>query len=271
MARGETYEQFVEKFKPKKTTDDCMTPPLVYDAVKNWACKKYGIDADTIVRPFWPGADYTVFHYPDGCTVLDNPPFSILSKICEFYLARGIRFFLFAPSLTAFSSRKTVMRMNHIICDADIEYENGAVVRTAFVTSYGDDIVAQTAPDLGAAIADAVRELKADTKKTVPKYEYPGHVVTAAIMQRYSHYGVDFEIRKRDCTYIGELDAQKEKGKGIFGGGLLLSDKAAAERAAAERAAAERAAAVREMEMRAHAITWELSDREKEVIKSLGS
>lgn len=27
MAYGETYEEFVEKFKPKKTTDDCYTPP----------------------------------------------------------------------------------------------------------------------------------------------------------------------------------------------------------------------------------------------------
>ena len=34
MAKGETYDEFVEKFKPKNTTDDCMTPPLVYDAVR---------------------------------------------------------------------------------------------------------------------------------------------------------------------------------------------------------------------------------------------
>lgn len=25
--KGESYEEFVEKFKPKKTTDDCYTPP----------------------------------------------------------------------------------------------------------------------------------------------------------------------------------------------------------------------------------------------------
>lgn len=31
--KGETYEQFVEKFKPKKTTDDCYTPPLIYNPV----------------------------------------------------------------------------------------------------------------------------------------------------------------------------------------------------------------------------------------------
>lgn len=29
MAFGESYEEFVEKFKPKKTTDDCYTPPSV--------------------------------------------------------------------------------------------------------------------------------------------------------------------------------------------------------------------------------------------------
>ena len=29
--KSNDYEGFVEKFKPKKTTDDCYTPPLVYD------------------------------------------------------------------------------------------------------------------------------------------------------------------------------------------------------------------------------------------------
>ena len=51
-------------------------------------------------------------------------------------------------------------------------------------------------------------------------------------------------------------------GKAIFGGGLLLSDSAAAERAAAERAAAERAAAER-----AAAEVWELSPREREMVE----
>ena len=37
------YAGFVEKFKPKKTTDDCYTPPMVYEAVKDWACRRYGI------------------------------------------------------------------------------------------------------------------------------------------------------------------------------------------------------------------------------------
>ena len=263
--RGESYEEFVEKFKPKKTTDDCYTPPLVYEAVKDWACQKYGIHPKDIVRPFYPGWDYENFQYPDGCTVLDNPPFSILTKICTFYLERGIRFFLFAPSLTAFSGRSTVMRINHIICDAEIEYENGAVVRTAFVTNYDDGIIAQTAPELGEAVNTAVEQSRKQKTKSLPKHEYPDNVVTAAMMQKYARYGLDFRVRRQDCTPISKLDSQSEKKKEIFGGGLLLSERAAAERAAADRAAADRAAAERNTVHK-----WELSDRERQIIARLG-
>ena len=30
------YEGFVDKFKPRKTTDDCYTPPAIYDEVVRW-------------------------------------------------------------------------------------------------------------------------------------------------------------------------------------------------------------------------------------------
>lgn len=171
--KSKTYEEFVEKFKPKKTTDDCYTPPMVYEAVKDWACTEYNIDPEKIVRPFWPGGNYEKFDYPDGCVVLDNPPFSILAKICEFYLDKEIPFFLFAPSLTVLSGRKVCMRMNHIICDANIEYNNGAVVRTAFVTSFGGDIVMQTAPELGKAVHRAVTALKKEKKRNL----YPSMII----------------------------------------------------------------------------------------------
>ena len=253
------YDAFVEKFRPKKTTDDCYTHPLIYDTVKEWACKEYGIDPESIVRPFWPGGDYENYDYPDGCTVLDNPPFSIHSQICEFYLDRGIHFFLFAPSLTALGGRSVVMRMNHIICDANIVYENGAVVRTAFVTNYGGDIVIQTAPTLCDAINNAVQKLRLEKARNLPKYSYPDNVVTAAMMQRLAHYGVDFQVRRNECAFISRMDSQKEAGKNVFGGGLLIANKKAAEKAAAEKAAAEKAAA--------H--VWELSEREKKIIAEL--
>ena len=273
--KSKTYEEFVEKFKPKKTTDDCMTPPLVYDAVKSWACAEYGIDPESIVRPFWPGGDYERFEYPEGGVVLDNPPFSILSKICAFYLDRGIPFFLFAPLLTAFSSKSVAMRMNHLICDTNIEYENGAVVRTAFVTSYGGDIVAQTAPELGRAVQEAIDRLKAEKNRSLPKYDYPDNVVTAAMLGRYAKYGIGFKVHRDECTLISKLDAQAEAGKAVFGGGLLLSDRkakerAAAERMAAEKAAAEKAAAEKAAAEKAAAHRWKLSARERKIIAGLG-
>ena len=66
--KSKTYEEFVEKFKPKLTTDDCYTHPLIYDTVRDWACREYGIDLGSIVRPFWPGGDYERFTYPAGWT-----------------------------------------------------------------------------------------------------------------------------------------------------------------------------------------------------------
>lgn len=101
---SEEYAQFVEKFKPKKTTDDCYTPDNIYSTVAQWAANRYGFSLADIVRPFWPGADYTRTAYPPGCVVLDNPPFSILSKIVRFYASHRIRFFLFAPALTLFTA-----------------------------------------------------------------------------------------------------------------------------------------------------------------------
>ena len=54
----EDYEAFVEKFKPKKTTDDCYTPDNVYDAVAGWVENEYGLSRDSFVRPFYPGGDF---------------------------------------------------------------------------------------------------------------------------------------------------------------------------------------------------------------------
>lgn len=257
FADNPEYGQFVEKFTPKKTTDDCYTPPLVYDAILDWACAEYGIDRSKILRPFYPGGDYESEDYPDGCVVLDNPPFSILSQIVEFYLSRRIQFFLFAPSLTIFSGRKTLMRTTHICCDANITYENGAVVPTGFITNLGGSVIARTAPDLKRAIDCAVEKSK--TTRELPKYQYPNHIVTAAMLQKLSKYGVNFSVDASDCAPVYVLDAQREYGKSIYGGGLLLSEKAAAEKAAAEKAAAEKT----------NTIIWPLSPRELGLIKKL--
>ena len=231
----EGYLSFVEKFKTKKTTDDCYTPPEIYRVITEWVANTYGVDIEGFVRPFYPGGDYKRFHYPDGCTVVDNPPFSIISEIVRFYSAKGIRFFLFAPALTLFS-RAASECCTALPIGVDITYENGAEVATSFLTNLeAEDIQVRTAPDLYRLVNEKNKELLKKGKHELRKYIYPDHVLTAAIAQRWCKYGVNYTLRRCDCLRISALESQKEKGDTIFGGGFLLSKRAAAERAAAER------------------------------------
>lgn len=248
------YDAFIEKFKPKKTTDDCYTPPLVYEAVKNWVCAEYGIDPESIVRPFYPGGDYERYEYSDGCVVLDNPPFSILSKIISFYNSRGIKFFLFAPALTLLSP----------VCDgycgiavgASITYENGAKVSTSFATNLESD-VARTSPELYKIITEENKKNERKLHRELPKYDYPDNVITATFLQKLSKYGISFSVPKNESVRISALDMQKREQKTIFGKGLLCSDRVAAEKAAAEKAAAEKE----------NKVIWSISERERKIIE----
>lgn len=255
------YTAFVEKFKQKhrKTTDDCYTPPAIYEAVKAWACEEYDIDPAKIVRPFYPGGDYESFDYSNGAVVLDNPPFSVFRDICVFYLERNIPFFLFAPGLTTLSLRRTAMRMCHIITGKTITYENGAQVNTGFVTNLEPDTQIRTAPKLYRRITEV--EESGKDKKELPRYEYPPHVLTAAMMTGWSRRGVEFCVKKAECRQIYALDQQTAMKKVLYGRGLLLSS------AAEER----RNAAAREAERRreAETIVWELSEREWEMVREL--
>ena len=255
------YEQFEDKFKPKKTTDDCHTPENIYNAVRDWACKRYGIDPAKVVRPFWPGADYQQTDYPDGCAVIDNPPFSIFKQIVQWYMARGIRFLLFSPGLTLFNS--IWIGATTICTGNNITYENGAQVNTGFVTNMEDpDIAAMSCPELFRLVDEINTANQKIGKKKVTKLAFPDEIITAAKLNWLSIHGEAFTVRRKESAPIWKLD---NYGKGIFGNGLLLSERAAAERAAAERAAAERAAAERAAAKRVH-----LSERELQLQKMLG-
>ena len=263
------YDAFTEKFVPKKTTDDCYTPANVYRAVSRWVAAEYGLDEARFLRPFKPGGDYEREDYPDSSVVVDNPPFSILSRIYDFYILRNIRFFLFAPTLSLFSAYKD---LTYIPCGVKITYENGANINTSFVTNL-DSCRLRSAPALYESVRRENDENEKKIRKQNPKYCYPNHLLTAAAAYQYSHYGIDFRLEKTDCAFVRALDAQRNAGKAVFGGGLLLSDQAAEERAAAEQAVIERSAAMhaeREKTERQAKITWELSGREREIIKHLG-
>ena len=266
---NEEYNEFLEKFEAKKTTDDCYTPDCVYDAVASWVANEYKLNRQDFVRPFYPNGDYQKETYPEGCAVVDNPPFSILSEILRFYCDKGIKFFLFAPTLTLFGSGRDC-DVCYLPITAAVTYENGAVVNTSFVTNL-DDAKVRAVPELHRVVEAAADEFRKELRRELPKYSYPNEVITATGVGQFSKYDVPFVVYPNECERISALDSQKEMDKAIFGGGFLISEKAAAEKAAAEKAAAEKAAAEKAAAEKAAALVWKLSDREKEIVKSLGN
>ena len=247
---NEEYNEFLDKFEIKKTTDDCYTPEPVYEAVAEWVANEYGIDRSRFVRPFYPGGDYQRCKYEPDAVVVDNPPFSITAEILQFYADNGIKFFLFCQGVTAFSAAAS--RNATTICTGvQITYENGANVNTSFVTNLEDpEIRAKTSPVLYRAVEAAATEYAKGLHMEIPKYNYPDEVITAAMLNRWSKYGIDQAFSVSDTAPVDALDSQKKEGKAIFGKGYLLSERAAAERAAATR--------------------WPLSEREREIVRSLG-
>lgn len=189
---NDEHNEFVDKFKLKKTTDDCYTPDNVYEALAEWVSQEYGIDRSDMVRPFYPGGDYRSEDYASGCCVVDNPPFSILSEIERFYQEHGVRFFIFAPTLTLFGSR--VDGVCHVPCDANVTYENGACVNTSFITNLEPDLIVRTAPALAVALKQANDANLHEWNRQVPKYSYPPEVITSTMAARWCSRGAHFRL-----------------------------------------------------------------------------
>ena len=202
------YNIFTDKFKPKKTTDDCYTPPEVFAVIVDYCTKRYGIPPEKQLRPFYPGGDYEHFDYPEGSAVVDNPPFSILSAIVDFYNWKHIPFFLFAPYLTNFNIGK---RCTHVIIDYSVTYENDAQVATSFVTNLEPGVLVRSDPELQTAIAKA--DKRRLNKQELPRYIYPENVLTAPMVGAMSKQGIDFVLNDDAACCIRALDSQKSAKK----------------------------------------------------------
>ena len=263
IAQPEEYLEFLKKFELKKTTDDCLTPVAVYDAVLNWVKSEYKPINARFIRPFYPSGDYEKFKYQDNDIVVDNPPFSIFAQIIRFYLANNVKFFLFAPHLTLFSSNLDV---THIVTAVSVIYDNKARVNTSFVTNLDDDeIKIRTAPKLKQAIAEA----NWSTYKPKAKYDYPKNLVSAALLDKLSY--ADYSIKKSECSpLVRVLDSQRPLKKSIFGAGFLISDEKTLERLKAEAESEKIRGSLKEKAGTLDAV-WELSERELEIIKNLNN
>ena len=248
-ATEDNYEAFIEKFKTKKTTDDCYTPREVYEVVMQYVKEHCDIEGCRVLRPFYPGGNYQAVAYENNDVVIDNPPFSILAEIVRYYTRHKVRFFLFAPALTLFGSAHKNFEVTKIVTGASVIYANGANVSTSFLTNMWGD---------GAVVVDGdlCRRLNAlnAPKARGNKIKHPNNVISAATLQRLAIRGVNITFPAESLAVCSKLDNYS---MGVFGGGYFISDRAAAEKAAAEKAA----------EVECYYIP--LSDKEKYIISTL--
>jgi hypothetical protein len=107
-----------------------------------------------------------------------------------------------------------------------------------------------------------LRKINAKNKPSVlPRYLYPTNLLTVSSIAGATHRGANLFIPATHLSFVTALDSQKKKGKKIFGGGFLTSDDHAL---IIEQA---RSGSISHPEP-TH--VWELSNEEKDKIKSLG-
>lgn len=208
----EDYNEFVDKFKPKKTTDDCYTPNAIYDVVKDWAVNEYHLEGRKIIRPFYPNGDYQKEEYPKDCVVIDNPPFSILSEICRWYRERDIDYFMFGPALTLFSINSG--KENYLPTYSTVTYENGAKVSTGFITNLGEYKV-----HIPKELCIAIKEANKSEPIDMPKYEYPKNLLCVQSLTKIAKRML-FDVKVKNAVFIRALESMKKDNKAIYGGGI---------------------------------------------------
>ncbi len=254
------YYQFLQKFQAKKTTDDCYTPPKIYDVIVQYI-NEFIIDLSDkdIVRPFYPNGDHQEHakNYSDNTIVIDNPPFSMLAEIKHFYTERGIKFFLFAPHLTAFSSG--LKSYSIIITNISIIYDNGAKVATAFATNLLGDVLIKGCPIL----AKRLKQAQETDKPKLPKYSYNNNVITACKLGKLVKNGASIEVKRNEGFFIRQLDEQKPHKKQIFGAGFLVTNKVAKSIKQIQDKQ------LQDKQNQTNCTFWNLSEREKAIIDNM--
>ena len=174
-----------------------------------------------IIRPFYPGGNYeNLEQYTPDCIVVDNPPFSIYSRIIRFYQEHSIRFFLFAPMMTMMRPVDGLT----FLPGWSIIYENGANVRTGFTTNITPDLLILSSPSLIDALKEQERIALKKERKKHDSYEYPENVISAAFINKCSYYSIPYTLERYKAYHISELDGLKAIGKGLFGDAFLISN-----------------------------------------------
>lgn len=210
---AEEYKAWLEKFDNKYTTDECFTPPNIYNAVVDYCKSHYKINNLEIIRPFYPNGDYKKENY-ENKIVIDNPPFSILKSIVDFYTSNSIPFFLFCDARYAnqYIKNKDVCV---IVTQVGVIYENGVNVSTSFITNLEQG----TAIKVDGVLYNKLKAIQ-KTKEGMQKVKYPKNVFSCPLLGPIAKQGIIFEIKNNELQYISNLN-----GRRLYGGGFITTDE----------------------------------------------
>lgn len=251
------YKYCVTNGRNINTLDECYTLPEVYDTVLKYAVERYHLQGKHVVRPFVPSGDYQKYVYDKNDVVIDNPPFSMTTKITKWYINHDIPFFLFINGQYAVSlSRGLHGKATVIATNANVSFyhePNNKVIKMGFVTNLEPkDIVLRG----DVALTDKIQILA--KKKALNKFKYPKNIIRNSDVLTAINRGVELKLTINNCLFEDSLDYHKEhKLSGVVGGCYLVDDNVYNEYKAA----------MENVPPHTHRVT--LSEREKAIIENL--
>lgn len=199
--RNESFQHFIEAKRNKTlgvraTKDEIYTDETEYNDLTEFFKQYYPTAfAGPIVRPFYPGGDYTdLTQYPADCLVFDNPPFSMSSKIIKFYLTHNIKFLLFSPGNSISSIRQNISVWN----GCTIHYDATSFF-TQFVTNLDEEPTLHISGSLCAFMKDRF-DSRHPRKKTIRNRISDGMYYCSNI-QQLSRAGENKTIRMKKDNY----------------------------------------------------------------------
>lgn len=224
------YKYCVTNGRNINSADECYTPPDVYDTVLDYAVERYHLQGKHIVRPFIPGGDYQKYVYDKNDVVIDNPPFSITTKIVNGYIDHNIPFFLFINGLYGVSlSRGLPGKATVIATNASVSFYHKAGVKNiklGFVTNLEPKNIIVRGD---ATLTNRLNGLL--TKKSFKRYHYPENFLKNNDILSALQRNVELKLTTDNCLFEDNLDYHKAHTNGksqrlsVFGGGYLVNDK----------------------------------------------
>lgn len=209
---SDEYFEWIKKFERKHTTDECLTPPKVYDRVKNYVVEFFSLENCTIERPFYPNGNYkeAAEKYDAHTVVIDNPPFSKMAEIIKFYNDKHIRYFLFAHAKTALGLVKHGASV--WFAPANIIFDNGARVSVSFITNMEACQCIRTVPQL--------LFLQKTQQKT--NNNYPPDLFIFSHFETICRHGLEIKVPCDASMVRTEYNDPQAGRKKIYGAGIQL-------------------------------------------------